>query len=86
MKRSTKNQIEELVKAINKKNDSQEQYEVKVEKYGRVKYSMDIFYKKIMFSTDFEEIIKLCFAENLMVRPSVMNLKNGEHLNYLAIQ
>lgn len=87
MKLSTKNQLVALVKKFNKEDRGEEtRYEVKVGKYGRNKYSIDIYYTKLIYSMDFYEIMEVCMADKLLVRPSVMDLKNGEHKNYIAIQ
>lgn len=86
MKILEKKQIETLVKRFNEENnDSERTYVVETRKKHDNDYQMLIFYNRLFYSRNMNELMKFCIEHDLMVRLSV-HTTNGKVLSFLAIQ
>lgn len=86
MKIQDKEQIETLVKRFNEENnDSERKYVVETRKKGNNDYQMLIFYNRLFYSRNMNELMKFCIEHDLRVRLSV-HITDGKVVSFLAIQ
>lgn len=86
MKIQDKEQIETLVKRFNEENnDSERTYVVETRKKHDNDYQILIFYNRLFYSRNMNELMKFCIEHDLRVRLSV-HTTNGKVLSFLAIQ
>lgn len=70
MKKQVLNQLESLIKNLNKKNERHEGYEYAMHKpmnYARGHYSMNVEYKMV-FSTDMKDIMNFVLQNGILLR------------------
>lgn len=86
MKILEKLKIETLVKRFNEENkDSERTNVVETRKKGNNEYQMLIYYNRLFYSRNMNELMKFCIEHDLMVRLSV-HTTNGKVVSFIAIQ
>ena len=75
MKKQVLNQLESLIKNLNKKNERHEGYEYVMHKpnnYARGHYSLNVEYKMV-FSTDMKDFMNFALQNDVLLRLGLFN-------------